>query len=150
MQILLMLLEMGMISPLQIQFLQQFLLQLQVNNFWQKESVSTTDNLFSYHNLVVDEVLIKIYVYLHSDCVCDDNLELSSTCLGATVQDNAMGEYFKICVAADNTQVYQHTDNNLYLYYEGNLKVGNISGPSLAILIHKVAPEIFEEFNFIH
>ena len=123
-----------MISPLQIQFLQQFLLQLQVNNFWQKESVSTTDNLFSYHNLVVDEVLIKIYVYLHSDCVCDDNLELSSTCLGATVQDNAMGEYFKICVAADNTQVYQHTDNNLYLYYEGNLKVGNMGAQKIVPL----------------
>ena len=69
---------------------------------------------------------IHIGVYLHSDCSCDNTVELSSTCLGATVQDNAMGEYIALCVGYNDTQVYMHSDNNVYLYYEGNVKVCNI------------------------
>ena len=53
-------------------------------------------------------------------------MELSSTCLGATVQDIAMGEYIKVCIDNNNTQVYQHSDNNVYIYYEGIVKVRNI------------------------
>ena len=58
-----------------------------------------------------------------TDCSCANNLELSSTCLGGTIQNNAMGEYAKFCVGDNNTQVYQHSSNNVYLYYVANLEV---------------------------
>ena len=54
---------------------------------------------------------------------CSNDLELSSACLGGTVQSNAMGDYVKICVGDNNTEVYQHSSNNVYLYYEANLQV---------------------------
>ena len=65
-----------------------------------------------------------IFIF-HTDCLCTGNVKLSSTCLGATVQNNAMGEYEKVCIAENNTQVYQHTnsDINLYLYYVTSLEV---------------------------
>ena len=65
---------------------------------------------------------MKVLLYI-TDCSCGNNLELSSSCLGATVQDNSIGEYEKVCVQDDNTQVYQHTTLDLYLYYESNLQV---------------------------
>ena len=64
-----------------------------------------------------------------TDCLCTGYVKLSSTCLGATVQNYAMGEYEKVCVSENNTQVYQHTnsDINLYLYYEASLEVPFLS-----------------------
>jgi len=62
-----------------------------------------------------------------SDCSCGNNLELSSSCLGATVQSNSIGEYAKVCVQDDDTQVYQHTTENFYLYYESTLQKWLIS-----------------------
>ena len=58
-----------------------------------------------------------------TDCSCANNLELASTCLGGTIQNNAMGDYAKVCVGDNNTQVYQHSSNNVYLYYVANLEV---------------------------
>jgi hypothetical protein len=61
------------------------------------------------------------------DCSCTNDLELSSTCLGGTVQSNAMGDYVMICVGDNNTHVYQHSSNNVYIYYVANLQKWMIS-----------------------
>ena len=60
---------------------------------------------------------------LFTDCSCANDVELASTCLGGTIQNNAMGDYAKVCVGDNNTQVYQHSSNNVYLYYVANLEV---------------------------
>ena len=97
-----------MISQLQIQFLKPFQQLLEVNNFF---SVLKIINILQY--------MLSTF----TDCSCANNLELSSTCLGGTIQNNAMGEYAKVCVGDNNTQVYQHSSNNVYLYYVANLEV---------------------------
>ena len=97
-----------MISQLQIQFLKPFQQLLEVNNFF---SVLKNINILQY--------MLSTF----TDCSCANNLELSSTCLGGTIQNNAMGEYAKVCVGDNNTQVYQHSSNNVYLYYVANLEV---------------------------
>ena len=97
-----------MISELQILFLKPFQQLLEVNNFF---SVLKNINILQY--------MLSTF----TDCSCANNLELSSTCLGGTIQNNAMGEYAKVCVGDNNTQVYQHSSNNVYLYYVANLEV---------------------------
>ena len=97
-----------MISQLQIQFLKPFQQLLEVNNFF---SVLKNINILQY--------MLSTF----TDCSCANNLELSSTCLGGTIQNNAMGDYAKVCVGDNNTQVYQHSSNNVYLYYVANLEV---------------------------
>ena len=67
--------------------------------------------------------LIQFLELFITDCSCGNNLDLSSSCLGATVQSNSIGEYAKVCVQDDDTQVYQHTTENFYLYYESTLQV---------------------------
>ena len=96
---------------MKIMSLQQFLLLLKVNKC-----------KFHFH------IKLKYIPTFHTDCLCTGYVKLSSTCLGATVQNYAMGEYEKVCVSENNTQVYQHTnsDINLYLYYEASLEVGTI------------------------
>ena len=61
---------------------------------------------------------LKLYIL---DCRCTNNLEFSSTCLSATAQDESIGEYAHVCTRSDDTKVYQHTSNNLYLYYDSEV-----------------------------
>ena len=55
------------------------------------------------------------------DCRCSNNLEFSSSCMSATAQDESIGEYAHVCTRSDDTKVYQHTSNNLYLYYDSEV-----------------------------
>ena len=52
-------------------------------------------------------------------------MELSSNCLAQQAQYEAMGDYQKVCVQNDATQVYIHIDPtiNMYLYYQTEIQV---------------------------
>ena len=41
--------------------------------------------------------------------------------MSATAQDESIGEYAHVCTRSDDTKVYQHTSNNLYLYYDSEV-----------------------------
>ena len=101
-----------MISQLQILFLKQFQQLLEVN-----------DLLSDLSKYQFSRIILQCMILIFTDCSCANNLELSSTCLGGTIQNNAMGDYAKVCVGDNNTQVYQHSSNNVYLYYVANLEV---------------------------
>ena len=59
------------------------------------------------------------------DCSCSNNLAVSSTCIGAEAQPNALGDYTEVCQTPDDRKVYIHTNpaRNLYIYYNSNQQV---------------------------